>query len=257
MERSLTVVVGVTLLALAACNEPPTRGTDRAGASPLPEAAPASVADERTGRSLRPSADEPSGRSLRPSVAERIVAKEVAWPEQTWQGLAARARFGEAELAKIDAAGVPVLAPLHGLERADHPDDPSGPFARAVVVAKPDWFTLSLADAAFEATRLRGRAPGERADGITVFVQGTRLAKRVADVPPVVGRASVRGHSAWITQNEHVWHATWEENGVSYVVELECAKVEDARCADDAHLRAIAESLQFVGGRGALVGGSR
>jgi hypothetical protein len=89
----------------------------------------------------------------------------------------------------------------------------------------------------------------DREDGVTVSLQANRLARRHAALPPALGRDVVRGRDAWITQNEGIWSATWTEHGVSYVLEVECARPgEDARCASDAYVRALAEELVFVGG---------
>jgi len=191
---------------------------------------------------------------VKSSVAERLVEKAVVWPARNAVDEPSRARFAAADLDKVDASGVPVLAPSHGLEAGDADAAGAGAprFARATVVAKADWFTLALKDADFEAQRVAGRANGAKGAGLSVFVQGQRLARRRGDLPPTLGRHQVRGRPAWITRNEGIWSATWEEHGVSYVVELECGDPDDARCESDAHLREIAESLVFVGGRGAL-----
>ena len=68
----------------------------------------------------------------------------------------------------------------------------------------------------------------------------------------VWGRDQVRGRPAWITQNESIWSATWEENGVSYVAEVECSRPTDARCQSPDVLVELTESLVFVGGAGPI-----
>jgi len=240
MKRSLLLgaLVSSLVSSLAACD---------AAAPPPTDSEPAPRSDKG------PSRGKPGER---PSLAERVVEKTVAWPAASAIDLSTRARFEAAALEKIDASGVPVLAPSRGLETVGAEGRPATHFARATVVARSEWFTIALKDADFERDRLRhrlaGRAPGARGAGLSVFVQGNRTARRIENVPPAIGRQTVRGRPAWITQNEAVWSATWEEHGATYVVELECGDPDDARCKDDATLREVAESLAFVGGRGTV-----
>jgi hypothetical protein len=113
----------------------------------------------------------------------------------------------------------------------------------AVVIAKPNFYAVST------------RGTGEHA-GLTVSVSSSRVAHRYAGVPAVRPTDSVRGRPAWITQNEGIWSVSFDEHGVSYVVEVECDRPgDDPRCASDAAVRAIAESLAFVGG--SFDGGAR
>jgi hypothetical protein len=233
MKSSL--LLGALVSALVACDAPPT-STDAAD-----PAENAEVAEPTDGASR----GKPG---TRPSVQERLVEKNVRWPAASAIDAPARARFVTADAEKVDLSGVPVMAPARGLEARGAEGRADAPFAKATVVTRPDWFTLALKDADFEQQRLAGRAPGARGAGLSVFVQGHRTARRLADVPPTLGRHTVRGRPAWITQNEGVWSATWEEHGATYAVDLECGDPEDARCANDAVLRDVAESLVFVGG---------
>jgi len=86
--------------------------------------------------------------------------------------------------------------------------------------------------------------------GLTVNVSATRVTHRYRGMPNVKGRDRVRGdRPAFVTSNEGIWSATWIENGVSYVVEVECAHPsEDARCADSTFVERLADELAFVGG---------
>lgn len=232
-----TLILGALVASLAACEAapeppPPTDSSPQAGTQ-------------------GPARGKPGERS---SLAERVVEKNVVWPARSAIDTTTRSRFVAAEVEKVDASGVPVLAPSRGLAVTGRDDDDAAPFARAHVAARADWFTLSVSDSAFEAQKSAPRGPDGRGKGITVFVQGKRLAKRLPGVAPALGRDSLRGRPAWITQNEHVWVATWEENGVTYGVDLECGDVDDARCKDDAYLREVVESLAFVGGRGVAGG---
>jgi ribose 1,5-bisphosphokinase PhnN len=69
-------------------------------------------------------------------------------------------------------------------------------------------------------------------------------------VPASQGNRALRGTRALVTENEGIWSASWMEHGVAYTLELECARHDDARCAGDRHLVALAEGLSYVGGAG-------
>lgn len=165
-------------------------------------------------------------------VNKAVDEVHVAWPERSTidasvlAGLPAEAR----ELVKTSR--VPVLVP-----RA------ASLLAAAKLVVRP----------AFTAVSIDGQ--GEHA-GLNVSISATRVTHRYQGIPEARGPERVRGDKpAFITQNEGIWSATWRENGLSYVVEVECARPgEDARCRDDAFLRTVVEDLAFVGG--AFVGGA-
>lgn len=137
--------------------------------------------------------------------------------------------------ASLDAASVPVLLPAR-----------SSLIDGAKLVVKP----------AFTAAALRGRGDDE---GLTVSISGTKIVHRHAGIEAVSPRDRVRGGKpAWVLMNEQVWSVTWEEHGVSYVVDLECARPsEDARCASPDAVLAIVEELRLAGGAGLLVGGAQ
>jgi hypothetical protein len=73
-------------------------------------------------------------------------------------------------------------------------------------------------------------------------------AARAAVAHPAKQR--LRGTHGWVTQNEGVWSATWEEHGVTYVAEFLCDDPSEARCATADALLAEIESLAYVGGQG-------
>ena len=66
-------------------------------------------------------------------------------------------------------------------------------------------------------------------------------------------RVQAGSRNIFLTQNEGIRVATWEENGVAYSAEVECAKATDVRCRDDRYLVSMIEKLAFVGGKGAQV----
>jgi hypothetical protein len=90
-----------------------------------------------------------------------------------------------------------------------------------------------------------------RSAGINIALQATRLAYRYDGIPPHAGKDVLRGAPAHVSQNEAVWTASWEENGASYTVDVECALPDDARCKDANEVKAIVASLVYAGRGGA------
>jgi hypothetical protein len=225
-----------TALALGAvaCEAPP-EPTVRTAIAPAPDQAAAADGPVTA-------VGKPSRRAVAPEAAARLAPQAVVWPARGAIDAEVRGRFAEADRRLIDASPLPVLAPRE--PRA---------FGRAKVVARPAWFSVAVKDAAYAAeldARRAGRSTVGLAPGIAVFVQGSRVVHRHPGIAPVEGNRTLRGRPAWITQNEAIWSATWEENGVTYVVELECSRPSDPRCANDQQLVEVAESLAFVGGAG-------
>jgi hypothetical protein len=215
-----------------------------ASSSHGPDAEPANASRSEPAQPVaQPVAQRVAQRVAQPvaPAAERIVARTVQWPATSKVDLAVRALLRDTDLRAIERSGVPVLAPSDARL-----------FGSSLVVATPQWFTIALKDEAYAAeleARRVGLAPtGE--PGLSLFVQGTRLSHRVPGIPAVTGRDRVRGRAAWITQNESIWSATWEENGVTYVAEVECSQPADDRCASAAVLTELVEGLTFVGGAG-------
>jgi hypothetical protein len=159
-------------------------------------------------------------------VSKAIDVTRVVWPERSSIDAATLGRLPEAARAKVGESLVPVMLPRG-----------AGLVEVAKLVVKP----------AFTAVSMTGE--GEHV-GLTVSVSATRVSHRYADIPKVEGPSRVRGGKpAFVTQNEAIWSVTWFEHGVSYVVEVECARPsEDARCADDKFVTSLVEDLTFVGG---------
>lgn len=213
-------------LGLSACQ----RATAHGGA-------PAASTDERVEALAAP--EPPRGpRSARLPGGEGARTKlelAVTWPAS--RDDAARALLSTAARAELDASPVPALVPSDRTLAA-----------AARVVVRDAFYSVSA-----------------RAGGIGLYVSGTRVAYRYAELDRELARRggprtpdgrlpgphTVRGTDAFVTQNEGVWSASFFEHGASYVVELTCDDPRDARCADDKLLRALAEGLSNVGGRGA------
>jgi len=151
---------------------------------------------------------------------ERSVAK-ISWPAAPIDE-ATRGRLSKASQEAARRSPVPVLVPrANDLASA------------AIVMAEENWYAVQT-----------------RAEEIFVRISATRVAHRVEGVAPVVGPEALRGTRGFVTQNEGIWSATWSENGASYVLDVECARAEDARCASGAFVRSLVEDLGYVGGAG-------
>lgn len=226
-RSTLAAALALTVVACEAPPEPAARAASSPGAQPAVHGP-----------------GKPARRAVAPEVAARLEPQQVVWPSMAEVDRPVRARFTADDLRAIDVADLPVLAPR----------DPRM-HARATVVVKPTWFSVALKDAAYAAeldALAAGRSVDGLAPGVSVLVQGNRTAHRHPHVAPAVGTDIVRGRPAWITQNESIWSATWQEHGVTYVVEIECSRPSDRRCADDALLREVVESLVLVGGAGPI-----
>jgi len=150
----------------------------------------------------------------------------VAWPDRSLLEDTVLDRLPEEARASIERSTLPVLVPRTG-----------GLTERTQLAVKPAFYAASI------------RGEGEHA-GIHVSVSATKIMHRYPGMPRAEKTERVRGDKpAWVLQNEGIWSVTWEEHGVTYVVELECARpYEDARCASAEHVVKIADELAFVGG---------
>lgn len=154
------------------------------------------------------------------SAAVQTSIQPVQFPK-TIDGVA-RAHLPKDEQAKVATSTVPVLVPKDGAL-----------LAVGVVMVEEVW-------TAFHA----------QAGGVTVHVAGTRLAHVHPEVPPSPGQTALRAGKGRVTVNEGIRQATFEENGVSYAVDVECARQDDARCTTDAYVVELTNALVFVGGGG-------
>ena len=124
----------------------------------------------------------------------QVVVQPVTWPADRDLDAAARAALSTRSLEAVDRAPVPVLV----VARPEL-------LERSVVMAKDAWYALSA-----------------QHDGVTVSLSATRAAHHYANTPKVRGDRRVRGQDAFVTQNEAIWSASWLENKIAYVLEVEC-----------------------------------
>jgi hypothetical protein len=121
--------------------------------------------------------------------------------------------------AALDATTVPLLFP-NDLALA----------ATAVVTSGPRWVAASIPQA-----------------DLTVSIHATREAMPPPALNPPRHSDRLRALPATITVNEGIRAATWEEGGVAYMVDVECARpAEDPRCTADVFVRALVEGLVRV-----------
>ncbi len=165
----------------------------------------------------------PAPSKARPTAAPRIVDVEVRWPAASAIDQAVLAKLSDDARAVVRRAPVPVLVV-----------DEGDMAASATLMAEKRWFALST-----------------RGDSVIVSVHASKAAHRYPGMETAGrGRHRVRGHDAWVTQNEAIWSAAWIENGVAYSLELECAALPDPRCDSEDYLMQLAGKLAFVGGEG-------
>jgi hypothetical protein len=159
-------------------------------------------------------------------------------------------------------------------------NDPNDPVAKGEAKLQlPDWRTVRVDQAARALLRSGSRTVADRApvpvlvpralaakatvmsdghwaavhighDSLTISIQGSDLAFIHPEVPPLQANKTVRGALAWVTENEGIWSASWSEHGVAFTMEVECARPDEPRCADDSTLLALTRDLVVVGGAG-------
>lgn len=165
----------------------------------------------------------PSSREVSTHSLDQL---HVQWPERSQLQADVLARMTDAARAAVQLSPLPVLVPRK-----------AGLTERTQLAVKPAFYAASI------------RGEGEHA-GVVLNVSATRIAHRYPGMPRAEKTDRVRGdRPAWVLANEGIWSVTWDEHGVSYVVELECARpYEDTRCANSDYVVAIADDLAFVGG---------
>jgi hypothetical protein len=162
--------------------------------------------------------------------------------------LGCRGAAREPEAPPAEPASAPVARPYHPslrdvmTERSRRalddatvtllvPDDP-GLVATAVVTSGPLWAAISI-------TR------GDHALTVHASRGGSRVPEGAADA---AREDRLRAAPATIVAREGQRVATWEERGVTYVLDLSCARPDDPRCARDRYLRELASALVPLGG---------
>jgi len=202
-----------------ACDSPPAEPETEAEAEVLLTTAPAALPPARVSK---PAAHAEHAQGEGHHAVDLL---HVDWPARASIDRPVVERLPTAERAKLGRAPVPVLVPRS-----------PGLTDKLELVVRSQFVAASIDGA------------GEH-KGVHVFVSATKVAHRYDDVTPLQRTHTVRTHPAWVLQNEGIWSATWEEHGVSYLVEVECAEPgSDARCGNANYTLRLAEDLAFVGG---------
>ncbi|WP_437285853.1 hypothetical protein [Sorangium sp. So ce406] len=161
------------------------------------------------------------------AVVTPVIAT-VTWPPAASVDRGALAALPRTAAHAARTSQVPVLVP----SRREL-------LAAPVIVAKDHWTSFWA-----------------RTESLTVSLTMTRLSHKYPSIPPLRGAHSVRGEPAFVTANEGIWSVSWNENGVSYALDVECASPEAPACASDALVRELAAELVYVGGAGVKVTGN-
>lgn len=211
----------VAALSIAGCQgSPEGKANDVA---PGTTAKPVDIAPPKT----LPRVDRrlPTGDSEADHEHHAIDDLRVRWPAPAAIESDALARLPASEQQKIGKAPVPVLVPKN-----------QGLIENLELVVRSHFVAAS------------GDGTGAHA-GVHVFVSATKLAHRYSSHRPIERTHSVRSLPGWVLQNEGIWSANWEENGVSYLLEVECTAPDtDKRCASSDYLLKLTNELAFVGG---------
>jgi hypothetical protein len=139
--------------------------------------------------------------------------------EIDWEAVRAHPRL-PAELSplvpeRIAGLPLPVLLP---------PRDPW--LTKAKFTSGPRWYAATV-----------------RLDGHHVYLSGNGVVKRVADQAPRP-MPDLR-----VVPAEGTMSATWQQFGVTYLVNVECEDPEgDPRCTEQQYVRGLVESLVVAGG---------
>lgn len=123
--------------------------------------------------------------------------------------------------AAMAATTVPLLLP-----------DDLGIAATAMVTSGERWVAASIAQ-------------GDH----TIAIHATREAMSLPPGDRPAHRDRLRGVPATVSSNEGVRVATWMEDGVAYMVDVECSRPsEDPRCTQESFVRALVSGLVRVEG---------
>lgn len=174
---------------------------------------------EPEGRALESDATEPQRGDI---IGGERIARTVQWPRVENVDLPVRDALGSDNLAAVDVAPVPALAPANS-EWLDG----------ATVTTGEHFYALSA--------QLRGQ---------TLYIQGSDQARVYPSIRGATPTEPLRSTLGFVSQNEGIWTADFIENGVAYTVELECSDAEMVACQSDVSIRDLADSLVLVGGAG-------
>jgi hypothetical protein len=151
---------------------------------------------------------------------------------------------GSAERPAARAPGAALGATLGGLDAESREALARVPFPVLLLPARWSPRVMSVEGQ-------RWVAESAHQDGVHLALHGTDVAhpdlrdEEVANVPTPT--TLVRGVPAWITLNEQVRSAAWNEGAVAWSLEVECERpFEDTRCTEDEFVRTLAEALEVV-----------
>lgn len=149
------------------------------------------------------------------------VAEEVSWDEAAGFKQLDAARLPKEEAAKLAAITVPVLA---------FDDDALLP--TALITHFNNWYMLAV-----------------KGDGYSMNVFGSRNARTIPGMEiPQAARDAADDYTIYRTHQ--VVTMAWRAFGVSYVINVECAKpMTDTRCTGDDFVVGVAEQLGVIGGQ--------
>lgn len=148
-----------------------------------------------------------------------MVKSGITWPAAV--DTRATSLLGDENVQRVARSPVPVLVPD---TRVDQP----------VLVVESEYYAFS------------GKLPG----GASLAIQGNRKAYRYHDIPETKGSTTLRGASGFVSMNEGIRTASWNENGAAYSVDVECADREDERCKNESFVVDLVHRLVYVGGSG-------
>jgi hypothetical protein len=148
-----------------------------------------------------------------------VVKPGITWPASA--DTRGPTLLGDDNAKLVARSPVPVLVPD---TRVDQP----------VLIVEAKYYAFS------------GKLPG----GVSLAIQGTRDAYRYDNIAPAKGDKTLRGVGGFVTINEGIRVATWNENGAAYSVDVECASHDDERCAKEDFVVALTNRLVYVGGSG-------
>lgn len=148
------------------------------------------------------------------------TAQEVDWAEASGFTRIDAAHLPDGEREKLDVIRVPVLVP----------DDPAV-VRTAMITEHENWYAAAM-----------------EVDGADVYIRGTRNAFEVPGMDiPEAARKSAENYT--LTRTHQIVTVSWRSFGVSYSLDVECAKpMDDPRCTQDEYALGLAEKLAVIGG---------
>lgn len=213
LER-LIVMSCASFLAVGCADTKPERSTTEQG---LERSAPGLPGDDRAAandyeRRMKKESADPTPTGPTPA--------EIDWDDVAGTKRVAATALPESEHKKLAEVRVPMLA-----------FDDDALLATGRVSHNVNWYVLAV----------------EGPEGLNMNVRGTRNEWRAPNMKiPQAARDAAENYT--LTRTHRVVTVSWRSFGASYSLDLECAKPDDARCAQDDYPLQVAESLAIIGG---------